>query len=145
MSTLNRPLKNRSIFRFYGSSKPMVLLVGIATGMSFTLDIKSNNINSLSYRHIPGQQCNERDKTIVDRRCPRCNETKVLGEFFKNRSKPDGHESHCKVCVLAKKRRPKVTKGGPIELALSMKPSMSFDEGLSDILDIICREIIDSA
>jgi 5-methylcytosine-specific restriction endonuclease McrA len=35
---------------------------------------------------------------MMDKRCTKCGETKSLEEFPKNRSRPDGHHSWCKIC-----------------------------------------------
>lgn len=36
------------------------------------------------------------------KRCPECQETKLLQDFYKNRSTQDKHSAYCKVCTKAK-------------------------------------------
>ena len=38
-------------------------------------------------------------KMIKNKTCPKCKKVKDLTEFFKNRHKKDGVQSHCKQCV----------------------------------------------
>lgn len=35
---------------------------------------------------------------LVEIRCPRCDTTKSSNEFYKNRSRPNGHGIYCKLC-----------------------------------------------
>ena len=36
----------------------------------------------------------------MKKRCPKCNKTKPLSEFYKNRTAKDGHTYKCKLCIL---------------------------------------------
>ena len=38
-------------------------------------------------------------ETTATKRCNHCGEIKSLGEFWKNKSKPDGREGYCKTCA----------------------------------------------
>lgn len=39
------------------------------------------------------------------KRCPKCGETKSIDEFYKNKSRKDGHSAWCKVCDNANNKR----------------------------------------
>lgn len=39
------------------------------------------------------------------RTCTICGEAKILGEFHKNKSSPDGHYSICKVCTVPRRKK----------------------------------------
>jgi ribosomal protein S27AE len=85
------------------------------------------------------------DIKITRRVCPKCGDDKLLSEFYKNKSKSDGHESHCKVCVLNKKKRKPKLLGGAIEIEVAMKRSNDFIPALDLILDVVCIEVTRNA
>ncbi len=41
----------------------------------------------------------------VEKRCNQCTETRSMGQFFKNRSSPDGRCSICKYCISANRKK----------------------------------------
>ncbi len=45
---------------------------------------------------------------ILTKHCGKCNQEKVLTDFYKNRAQPSGLSSWCKVCILARGREPEV-------------------------------------
>lgn len=51
----------------------------------------------------------KRGKTT--KRCPTCTKPKILDDFYKNRSRPDGVSSQCKLCCLAYQKRHSQTDG----------------------------------
>ena len=40
----------------------------------------------------------------MEKICNKCGEKKILDEYYKDKSKKNGHETICKICVLAKKK-----------------------------------------
>lgn len=40
----------------------------------------------------------------MEKKCNKCNNIKLITEFYKDKSKKDGHETICKTCILAKKK-----------------------------------------
>jgi hypothetical protein len=46
--------------------------------------------------------------TYTEKPCSRCKVTKPLDEFVTNRSKKDGHTSHCKACATLKRAKVKL-------------------------------------
>ena len=40
----------------------------------------------------------------MDKQCSRCKELKAFSDFFKDKSKKDGHQYACKVCMNNKER-----------------------------------------
>jgi hypothetical protein len=40
----------------------------------------------------------------MEKKCNKCNNIKLLEEYYKDKSKKDGYENRCKNCVLAKKK-----------------------------------------
>lgn len=113
----------------------------------------ANNINGITTStqlfqtevHPHSQKVVFSDIKTIHRLCPKCGENKALSEFYKNKSKTDGHESHCKVCVLKKKKRKIKQHGGTIELEVTMKRSHNFIVGLDLVLDMIAAEVTKNA
>jgi 5-methylcytosine-specific restriction endonuclease McrA len=50
--------------------------------------------------HSPAIYSKHRKK----KRCPQCGETKPKDEFYKSKSRPDGHDTYCKSCVRDRHR-----------------------------------------
>jgi len=131
--------------------KIRALVIAVGTGMSFALfTLSANNIDHFTQSmrplfQLPSLAAESYDIKITHRLCPKCGGRKSLSEFYKNKSKPDGHESHCKVCVLKKKKRKIKQLGGTIELEVTMKRSHNFIAGLDLVLDIITAEVTKNA
>jgi 5-methylcytosine-specific restriction endonuclease McrA len=51
--------------------------------------------------YLEGSNYNMTDDYFL-KRCPKCGETKLSDQFSRDRTKKDGHKSHCKACVLLK-------------------------------------------
>lgn len=43
--------------------------------------------------------------TVTEKRCPTCNETKPASGFWRNRSRADGLQALCRVCMYEQHRR----------------------------------------
>lgn len=140
-----------------GTIKPILMNVGI--GMSIVLmSFLASEINgftakersltktlNLSPYNLRSPNGEYSDIKTTHRQCPKCGDHKLLSEFYKNKSKPDGHESHCKICVLKKKKRKIKQLGGTIELEVTMKRSHNFIVGLDLVLDMIASEVTKNA
>lgn len=157
MTKISIEKSHHKSLEFTGTIKPILMNVGI--GMSIVLmSLSSSEINgftakerspsktlNLSLFHLPSPNGEYSDIKTSHRLCPKCGDPKQLSEFYKNKSKPDGHESHCKVCVLKKKKRKIKQLGGTIELEVTMKRSHNFIVGLDLVLDMIALEVTKNA
>jgi len=53
-------------------------------------------------------------ETIQTKRCSKCKQIKPLSEFYKDRSKKDGHQSECRTCNLKQVKKYQQTKRGKV-------------------------------
>ena len=47
----------------------------------------------------------------TEKRCPKCDTIKPISDFYRDKSRSDGHDGHCKKCKL--KNREKWLKSNP--------------------------------
>lgn len=92
--------------------------------------------------------------TLGVKRCNKCEQSKPIDEFHRNRNNPDGLSYHCKPCRrkydAPRNPKPNATHNPPSALpdivargALpTLLPSMSLDEMLRDLIQIGAGEIV---
>ena len=102
--------------------------------------------------HTQCQNSGSVDNPIKGKVCRLCEKWKLFGEYHKNKSKGDGRESHCTICVAKRKaknyRKAKIKVRGAacsnqFEIVVKGCPSKVVIDKFSQIFSTSLRDLIE--
>lgn len=80
------------------------LCVTVKTTATERTVLRLDSASALALAVMLAEAAEEIDLEAQTKYCPQCHKTKVIGEFFHDRTRADGHSAYCRLCKLALNR-----------------------------------------